>query len=165
MRSAVVVGAGVGGLAVAGALARTGWQVTLLERGDRVRGDAAALVTWRTGVRALRWLGLGEGLGAIAGPAPSRGIRRPNGQWLVQPDAILGDEEEDGPDSALVVHREDLHDALVAGLGGGLDIRTGVGVRTVRALPDEMPAVGDRQDTLEADLVTAAARAERAARR
>src|SRR5256885_2386513 len=86
MRSAVVVGAGVGGLAAAGALARTGWQVTLLERGDRLRGDSAALLLWPNGVRALRALGLGGGLGAIASPAPTRGIRRPGGQWLVEPD-------------------------------------------------------------------------------
>src|SRR5256884_1808447 len=158
MRSAVVVGAGVGGLAVAGALARTGWQVTLLERGDRLRGDSAALVIWPNGIRALRALGLGEGLGAIASPAPSRGIRRPNGQWLVQPDAPLADEddEDDGPDSSLVVHREDLHDALVAGLGDRIDIRTGVAVRTVRALPGELPAVGDGRHTWEAELVVAA---------
>ena len=158
MRSAVVVGAGVGGLAVAGALARTGWQVTLLERGDRLRGDSAALVIWPNGIRALRALGLGEGLGAIASPAPSRGIRRPNGQWLVQPDAPLADEddEDDGPDSSLVVHREDLHDALVAGLGDRIDIRTGIAVRTVRALPGELPAVGDGRHTWEADLVVAA---------
>ena len=155
MRSAVVVGAGVGGLAVAGALARTGWHVTLLERGDRLRGDSAALVIWPNGVRALRALGLGEGLGAIASPAPSRGIRRPNGQWLVQPDAPLVD-EDDGPDSSLVVHREDLHDALVAGLGDRIDIRTGIAVRTVRALPGELPAVGDGRHTWEADLVVAA---------
>jgi len=155
MRTAVVVGAGVGGLAVAGALARTGWHVTLLERGDRLRGDSAALVIWPNGVRALRALGLGEGLGAIASPAPSRGIRRPNGQWLVQPDVVL-DEEEDGPDSSLVVHREDLHDALVAGLGDRIDIRTGVAVRTVRALPGELPAVGDGRHTWEAELVIAA---------
>jgi 2-polyprenyl-6-methoxyphenol hydroxylase-like FAD-dependent oxidoreductase len=155
MRAAVVVGAGVGGLAVAGALARTGWQVTLLERGDRLRGDSAALVVWPNGVRALRALGLADGLGAIASSAPSRGIRRPNGQWLVQPDAA-DDDEGDGPDSALVVHREDLHDALVAGLGDGIDIRTGVGVRTIRALPEELPAVGDGRHTWEADLVVAA---------
>jgi 2-polyprenyl-6-methoxyphenol hydroxylase-like FAD-dependent oxidoreductase len=155
MRGAVVVGAGVGGLAVAGALARTGWHVTLLERGDRLRGDSAALVIWPNGVRALRALGLGEGLGAIASPAPSRGIRRPNGQWLVQPDAAFGD-EEDGPDSSLVVHREDLHDALMAGLGDRVDVRTGVAVRTVRALPGELPAVGDGRQTWEADLVIAA---------
>ena len=57
MRSAVVVGAGIGGLAAAGALARTGWQVTLLERGDRLRGDSAALLLWPNGVRALHALG------------------------------------------------------------------------------------------------------------
>src|SRR2546423_11855500 len=95
MRSAVVVGAGIGGLAIAGALARTGWRVTLLERNDRLRGDAAALMIWPNGIRALHALGLGGGLGAIATPAPSRGIRRPNGQWLVQPPPSPGDEEGD----------------------------------------------------------------------
>src|SRR5437899_3956101 len=155
MRSAVVVGAGVGGLAIAGALARTGWRVTLLERGDRLRGDSAALMIWPNGIRALRALGLGDGLGAIASPAPSRGIRRPNGQWLVQPDTGPA-EDEDGPDASLVVHREDLHDALVAGLGERIDIRTGVGVRTVRLQPHGLPAVGDGRHTWEADLVVAA---------
>src|SRR5256886_15635 len=155
MRSAVVVGAGVGGLAVAGALARTGWQVTLLERGDRLRGDSAALVIWPNGVRALYALGLGAGLDAIASPAPSRGVRRPNGQWLVQPDVAAG-EDEDGPDSSVVVHREDLHDTLVAGLGERIDIRTGVGVRTVRLSGGDLPGVGDGRTTWEADLVVAA---------
>src|SRR5881394_3450950 len=138
MRSAVVVGAGVGGLAVAGALARSGWRVTLLERNDRLRGDSAALVIWPNGVHALHALGLGGGLGAIAAPAPTRGIRRPNGQWLVQPDHTLDDDGD-----SVVVHREDLHDTLVAGLGDGIDIRTGVGVRTVHAAPGDPPAVGD----------------------
>jgi 2-polyprenyl-6-methoxyphenol hydroxylase-like FAD-dependent oxidoreductase len=153
MRSAVVVGAGIGGLAVAGGLARSGWQVTLLERAERLRGDSAALLLWPAGVRALRALGLAGGLGAITSPAPSRGIRRPNGQWLVQPDAAT-DPEEDG---ALVVHREDLHDALVAGLGEKIDIRTGVAVRTVR-MPGsgDRPAVSDGSHTFEADLVVAA---------
>ena len=40
--TAVVVGAGVGGLAAAGALARAGWHVTLLERADRLRGAGGA---------------------------------------------------------------------------------------------------------------------------
>src|SRR2546430_14282457 len=115
MRSAVVVGAGVGGLAVAGALARTGWQVTLLERGDRLRGDSAALVIWPNGVRALYALGLGAGLDAIASPAPSRGVRRPNGQWLGQP-GVAAREDEGGADSPGAVHPEDLHGTPVAGL-------------------------------------------------
>jgi 2-polyprenyl-6-methoxyphenol hydroxylase-like FAD-dependent oxidoreductase len=151
MRSAVVVGAGIGGLAAAGALARTGWQVTLLERGDRLRGDSAALLLWPNGVRALHALGLGAGLGAIASPAPTRGIRRPGGQWLVQPDGA--DPDADG---SVVVHREDLHDTLVAGLGDRVDIRTGVTVRTSRATPGDLAEVGDGKHTWRADLVVVA---------
>jgi 2-polyprenyl-6-methoxyphenol hydroxylase-like FAD-dependent oxidoreductase len=151
MRSAVVVGAGVGGLAVAGALARSGWRVTLLERNQRLRGDSAALMIWPNGVSALHALGLGGGLGMIATPAPSRGVRRPNGQWLVQPDRPSDDDGD-----AVVVHREDLHDTLVAGLGDGIEIRTGVGVRTVHAAPRDLPAVGDGRTTWTADLVVAA---------
>jgi 2-polyprenyl-6-methoxyphenol hydroxylase-like FAD-dependent oxidoreductase len=151
MRSAVVVGAGIGGLAAAGALARTGWQVTLLERGDRLRGDSAALLLWPNGVSALHALGLGDGLGAIASPAPARGIRRPGGQWLVQPDA--SDTEGEG---TLVVHREDLHDTLVAGLGDRVAIRTSVSVRSGRCTPGDLPEVSDGKQTWRADLIVAA---------
>ncbi len=151
MRSAVVVGAGIAGLATAGALARTGWQVTLLERGDRLRGDSAALLLWPNGVRALHSLGLGGGLGAIASPAPTRGIRRPSGQWLVQPDAT--DTEGEG---TLVVHREDLHDTLVAGLGDAVAIRTSVTVRSGRCTPGDLPEVSDGKQTWRADLIVAA---------
>ncbi len=160
MRAAVVVGAGVGGLAAAGALARSGWQVTLLERGDRLRGDSAALLLWPNGVRALHALDLGGGLGAVSSPVPVRGIRRPNGQWLVQPD----DATDDG-EPTVVVHREDLHDALVAGLGEKIDIRTGVQVRSVRCVAGERPAVGDGRHTWEADLVVAADGVESIVRR
>src|SRR2546430_8891355 len=164
MRSAVVVGAGVGGLAVAGALARTGWQVTLLERGDRLRGDSAALVIWPNGVRALYALGLGAGLDAIAARAPSRGVGPANGPWLAQPGVAAG-EDEDGPDSSVVVHREDLHDTLVAGLGERIDIGTGVGVRAVRLSGGDRPGVGDGRTTWEADLVVAAAGVDSIVRR
>ncbi|WBB67327.1 NAD(P)/FAD-dependent oxidoreductase [Micromonospora sp. WMMD812] len=150
MRSAVVVGAGIGGLSVAGALARSGWQVTLLERADRVRPDPTAVVLWPNGVRALRALGLGAGLEAIATPLPDGGVRRPDGHWLVQPRPTPADR------MPVVVHREDLHDALIAGLGDRVELRTGVTVRTVRADPGERPAVGDGRHMIEADLLVAA---------
>ncbi|HEX5595585.1 MAG TPA: NAD(P)/FAD-dependent oxidoreductase [Micromonosporaceae bacterium] len=149
MRTAVVVGAGISGLAVAGALTRSGWRVTLLESADRIRADNTALILWPNGVRALHALGLGDGLAAIATPMPDTGVRRPDGQWLVQP---RGRGDERGP---VVVHREDLHDALVAGLGDRVEIRTGVRVRDVRTDGDR-PAVGDGRVTFEADLVVAA---------
>lgn len=149
MRTAVVVGAGIGGLATAGALARSGWQVTLLERTDRVPAQRTGIVLWPNGIRALHALGLGDGLDAIATPLPDAGVRRPDGHWLVQPRVTAAER------APVVVHREDLHDALVAGLGDRVEIRTGVTVSTVR--PDgDRPAVGDGRVVFEADLVVAA---------
>ncbi|WP_432976978.1 FAD-dependent oxidoreductase [Dactylosporangium sp. CA-233914] len=158
MRTAVVVGAGVGGLAAAGALARAGWKVTLLERDDRLRPGSAALVLWPNGVRALRALGLAAGLDGISTPVPPAGIRRPDGTWLVQP----GVAELESP--PIVVHREDLHDAFIAGLGEQVDVRGGVAVQSARVHRDR-PAVGDGRVTFEADLVVAADGPDSAIRR
>ncbi|MEV0154981.1 NAD(P)/FAD-dependent oxidoreductase [Micromonospora sp. NPDC050686] len=150
MRTAVVVGAGLGGLAAAGALARSGWRVTVLEAADRVRPEPTAVVLWPNGVRALRALGLGAGLDAIATPLSDGGVRRPDGHWLVQPRPAPADR------TPVVVHREDLHDALIAGLGELVELRTGVRVRTVTTAPGERPAVGDGRQRVEADLLVAA---------
>ncbi|MEJ3747787.1 NAD(P)/FAD-dependent oxidoreductase [Actinomycetes bacterium KLBMP 9797] len=149
MRTAVVVGAGIGGLAVAGGLAKSGWQVTLLERDDRIRPGRTALILWPNALRALDALGLGGGLDAIATPLPDPGVRRPDGQWLVQPRA-------GGVRTPVVVHCDDLHDALVAGLGDQVEIRTGVTVRSVRSTPGDRPAVSDGRATYEGDVVVAA---------
>ncbi len=166
MPSVVVVGAGISGLAIAGALARRDWSVTLIERGDRLRADRAALLLWPNGIAAMHRLGLGGGLDAISSPVPARGIRRPDGQWLVRPDDVLA-----GTETPSVVHREDLHDALVAGLGmrgGGsdyMDIRTGVGIRSVRMSGAQAPAASDGKTTWEADLVVGADGVDSAVRR
>lgn len=144
-RSAVVVGAGVGGLATAGALARTGWRVTLLERADRLRAAPTALLLWPAGVRALQALGVGSGLDAISTPVPDRGLRRPDGRWLVQPGRAT-------VTPPVLVHHEDLHDALVAGLGNQVEVHPGTAVRPV---PDRA-AVTDGRRTWEAHLVVAA---------
>ncbi len=149
MRTAVVVGAGVGGLAAAGALARTGWHVTLLERGDRLRGNGAALLIWPNGAAALSALGLS--LDDITFPMAGSGIRRPDGRWLVTADA-----GEPTQAAGVVVHADDLHDALMAGLGERIEIRTGVDVSRVRAGLAERPAVGTAKHMFEADLVVAA---------
>ncbi|MBN1171399.1 MAG: FAD-dependent monooxygenase [Micromonosporaceae bacterium] len=151
MRTAIVVGAGIAGLATAGSLARTGWKVTLLERDDRVRPGRGAFVLWPNGVHALRALGLADGLDGIATPVPPSGIRRPNGQWLIQP----GRTRMATGERPLIVHREDLHDAFIAGLGDQVDLRSGTTIRTARPRADR-PAVSDGKTIFEADLVVAA---------
>ncbi|GAA0557712.1 FAD-dependent monooxygenase [Paractinoplanes ferrugineus] len=152
MRTAVVVGAGMAGLATAGALARAGWRVVLLERGERVAAPPTALVLWSNGRRALEALDPDGGWSAIASPLPDGGVRRPDGQWLVAPRTRAG---AGGPAPA-VVHLEDLYDALVAGLGEGVEIRTGFAVTAVRTGRRQRPAVGDGRTWVEADLVVAA---------
>ena len=125
MRTAVVVGAGVGGLATAGALARTGWQVTLLERGDRLRGGGAAVLLWPNGVPALRALGPRRGSGRDRLRRCGRGgLRRPDGRWLVR-------RAPRGPGAdAVVVHADDLHDIADGRAGESVEIRTGGDVRS-----------------------------------
>jgi 2-polyprenyl-6-methoxyphenol hydroxylase-like FAD-dependent oxidoreductase len=157
--SAIVVGAGVGGLAVAGALARRDWSVTLLERDDRLDADRAGLMLWPSGVAALRRLGLAGGLDAIASPVAGRGVRRPDGGWLVRPDEV------DGGAAPVVVRRVDLHDALVAGLGSRVDVRTGVTVSGVGISGSSVPAVSDGTSTWQADLVVGADGVHSAVRR
>ena len=152
MRTAVVVGAGMAGLAAAGALSRAGWQVTLLERGERVAAPPTALVLWSNGQRALESLDPDGGWAGIASPLPDGGVRRPDGQWLVPPRSRPAGT---GPAPA-VVHLEDLYDALVAGLGDRVDIRTGIDVSTVRVGRGHRPAAGDGRALFEADLLVAA---------
>ncbi|MEV6346740.1 NAD(P)/FAD-dependent oxidoreductase [Actinoplanes sp. NPDC051851] len=151
MRTAIVVGAGMAGLAAAGGLARTGWRVTLLERAERIVAPPTAVVLWPNGRRALDSLDPDGGWSAIASPLPDGGIRRPDGQWLVAPRTRSGG---NGPVPA-VVHLEDLYDALVAGLGD-TEVRTGFEAATVRTGARRRPAVSDGRTVLEADLLVAA---------
>jgi 2-polyprenyl-6-methoxyphenol hydroxylase-like FAD-dependent oxidoreductase len=149
VRTAVVVGAGMAGLATAGALSRAGWQVTLLERGERVIAPPTALVLWGNGRTALESLHPEGGWHAIESPLPDGGVRRPDGQWLVPP------RERPHGAAPAVVHLEDLYDALVAGLGD-TEIRTGTPVSKVRVGPGRRPAAGDGRSWFEADLLVAA---------
>ncbi len=148
MYTAVVVGAGVGGLAISGALARAGWRVSLLYQSDRLRADPAALLLWPNALAALKSLGLGHGMGEISTQVPAAGVRRPDGQWLSRP--------APGGVTPVVVHSEDLHDTLIAGLGARIDIQTGIRVRQVHNRPGERAAVGDGKNVWDADLIVAA---------
>jgi 2-polyprenyl-6-methoxyphenol hydroxylase-like FAD-dependent oxidoreductase len=156
VRTAVVVGAGMAGLATAGALSRAGWQVTLLERDERVAAPPTALVLWANGRRALEALDPDGGWAGIAAPLPDGGVRRPDGQWLVPPRSRHNGNGANGGPAPAVVHLEDLFDTLVAGLGDRVEIRTGTTVTKVRVGRGHRPAVGDGRTYVEADLLVAA---------
>ncbi|GIG63487.1 monooxygenase [Longispora fulva] len=125
-RNAIVIGAGIGGLAVAGALGRHGWHVDLFERRPEVSAVGAGLLLAANGVRAVRALGLGGQLAGFASPVTTAGFRTPSGSWLGRMDperlaARLGDR-------MVAVPRPALHRMLADALGPRVTVHTGVTV-------------------------------------
>ncbi|MEU6137895.1 FAD-dependent oxidoreductase [Nocardioides sp. NPDC047086] len=131
-RSALVVGAGIGGLTAALALSRVGWQVTVLERAPELGEVGAGLSIWPRAWKILADLGVADRLADGARPAIQAGLRRPDGRWLAKagPDAV-----ERTP---VMVHRARLHEALVGELAtrDGVEVRTGVTVTGLADLDD-----------------------------
>ncbi|GAA4927812.1 FAD-dependent oxidoreductase [Actinoplanes utahensis] len=150
MAHAVVVGAGIGGLAAALALQRRGWEVTVCERASRLEPVGAGLAVAPNALRVLDALGVGErirGLSALQGAA---GIRRPDGGWISRTDATKAAERYGEP--VILVHRATLVDALTDGLAPGT-LRLGLPAGDVDA---ETGTVGTADGPLTADLVVAA---------
>jgi 2-polyprenyl-6-methoxyphenol hydroxylase-like FAD-dependent oxidoreductase len=107
---ALIVGAGIGGLAAGIALRRRGWEICIHERAANPRELGFGLLLAPNALAALRELGVAEAVtsgGVAAGPVE---IRRLNGQVLRRFDARLG-----GP--AVVALRRELHGALLNAVG------------------------------------------------
>jgi 2-polyprenyl-6-methoxyphenol hydroxylase-like FAD-dependent oxidoreductase len=115
MRSAVVVGAGIGGLSAAIALHRAGWHVRVQERAREFAPIGAGITLWPNAVRALGALGVSvqgqeaTGLG---------GIRTRSGRWLSRLDWSRLEHRAGGPLAALT--RAQLHQALLEALPDGI---------------------------------------------
>ncbi|MEV0720447.1 FAD-dependent oxidoreductase [Asanoa sp. NPDC050611] len=145
MATAVVVGAGIGGLSAAIGLRRRGWDVTVLERAPRITAVGAGITLLANGVRALDALGVGAAVRAEGQVEASGGLRTPNGRWLTRIDAdamnrVLGT-------SAIGIHRATLHRVLHDSLPAGTVV-TGTEVGDV--------APEGRVDGRVVDLVVAA---------
>ncbi|MFC9976984.1 FAD-dependent oxidoreductase [Spirillospora sp. NPDC127200] len=69
-QQAIVVGAGIGGLTAATALAQRGWSVRLYERDTEIRAIGAGIYMWGNGLTVLELLGLYDEavVGAHVGP-------------------------------------------------------------------------------------------------
>lgn len=107
-----IVGAGIGGLALAAGIGATGAEVNVFEKSRPGDTSGLGLTLFPNGFRALDSLGLKdpvrEACGDSAPPANS-GLRRPDGRWLVRG-------RERATRGVRVVDRAALHGALRAGL-------------------------------------------------
>jgi 2-polyprenyl-6-methoxyphenol hydroxylase-like FAD-dependent oxidoreductase len=130
MATAVVVGAGIGGLSAAIGLRRRGWDVTVLERAPRITAVGAGVTLFANGMRALDALGVGDAVRAQGQVEASGGLRTPGGRWLSRIDGaamnrVLGT-------SAIGIHRATLHRVLHDALPAGTVV-TGVEVTDLTA--------------------------------
>jgi 2-polyprenyl-6-methoxyphenol hydroxylase-like FAD-dependent oxidoreductase len=115
---AVVIGAGIGGLAAAAGLCLAGWDVTVCERAASLEPVGAALALAPNGLRALDAIGAAGGLRALAVPQEV-GIRRSDGRWLLRSanGRMIADRFGD---PVILLPRAAVVDALAACLPGGV---------------------------------------------
>jgi 2-polyprenyl-6-methoxyphenol hydroxylase-like FAD-dependent oxidoreductase len=144
MSTAIVVGAGIGGVAAAVALQRRGWQVTVLERARELGEVGAGISVWPSAVAVLEELGV-KGVEKSSVQSEPAGIRRPDGRWMVGAPEL-------GMELPVMIHRAQLHDLLTAEFGPAITVRTGYDVRTVTQDADGVTV----NDELRAELLVAA---------
>ncbi|WP_199853936.1 FAD-dependent oxidoreductase [Plantactinospora sp. BB1] len=155
-RTAVVVGAGVGGLCAALALRRQGWQVTILERAPEFGAVGAGITLMSNALTGLAALGVDEQIRAAGRVEASGGSRTADGRWLSRIEAAdlvdqLGTE-------SLGIHRATLHEILRAALPAGTTLLTGAEVvEVVAGPPAEVTYLsGGVRTTLRAELLIGA---------
>ena len=148
--TAVVVGAGIGGLAAAACLSAAGWQVTVFERAGSVEPVGAGLALAPNGLRALDTIGIGDVLRAHAVPQ-AMGMRRPDGRWLLRAssETMLADRFGD---PIILVPRATLIEALATRVPDGA-LRLSIEVTSVSADGTVVTSAGQE---VRADLVVAA---------
>jgi salicylate hydroxylase len=135
--NAIVVGAGIGGLAVAVALARRGVAVTVLEQAERISEVGAGLQVSPNGLAVLRALGLEKRLlarGAVRGQAVVLQAHDRPGVDVARLDLLRLPQDQ----AYYFMHRADLVDVLLrAAREHNVSFELGCGVQD--ASPGETP--------------------------
>jgi 2-polyprenyl-6-methoxyphenol hydroxylase-like FAD-dependent oxidoreductase len=106
-RTAIIIGAGIGGLAAGVALRRAGWTVRIYERAAHARELGFGLALAPNALAALHELGIAEPVVRAASAIRSVEVRRADGHVLRRFDVPVGL-------PAVVALRPDLHGALLA---------------------------------------------------
>jgi 2-polyprenyl-6-methoxyphenol hydroxylase-like FAD-dependent oxidoreductase len=121
----LVVGAGIGGLAVARTLARGGFSVEIVEREPAWAQAGTGIYLPGNAARALRVLGLEQAVMERGIVIPRQRVSDDRGRLLVEVDLA---ELWDGVGRCLALHRADLHEVLLDG-ARDVPLRMGADVR------------------------------------
>ncbi len=112
--TAIIIGGGIGGLATAIALRNVGIEVVVFERVAQLHEVGAGLSLWANATKALKLLGLADGINKISIPEVQGGIRSWQGEVLTTTSTQELQRALGQPN--LVLHRADLHAALLGAL-------------------------------------------------
>lgn len=150
---AVIVGAGIAGLAAAQGLRLIGWDVAVYEQAEKVEPLGAGLSLSANALRALRALGLYEAVVAGAQPIRRLDLLDQRGKVLQTTDFEEFSRRYDHLAMA-VLHRGDLHKGLLSKLEDGI-IRTGLECVGAREAGDRIVLHFANGDAVEAAFVLA----------
>ena len=162
MSSAIVIGAGVGGLTAALALTAKGWDVTIVERAPALGAVGSCIVVGPNALRALDSVPgrIADDIRAMSLPPVLGGVRTPRGRWLIKQDLRMFLDRYGDP--LVTIERPVLIDLLAARLRPGA-LRLGAEVAAVDPEVGHVTLVSG--ETLEADLVVGADGVHSATRR
>ncbi|WP_025274484.1 FAD-dependent oxidoreductase [Haloglycomyces albus] len=149
-RRAVIVGAGIAGLASALALSRSGWRVALLEQRPRFPEQSVVMLLWESGVKALRQLGIDAKLD-LGGVEPDDLYMRDHSGAQVGHVSLTGDAEQEH--RPIYIRQDRLFDALLAKLGPDVELHNSTAVSRVDLMH---LAAGDETRRWDADFLVAA---------
>jgi 2-polyprenyl-6-methoxyphenol hydroxylase-like FAD-dependent oxidoreductase len=155
-RNAIIVGGGIGGLATAAALERTGWQVELFEQAPAFEPVGAGIGIAPNAVKALDYLGLGEAVRARGLRQTGLEIRLTSGRRIARMRAEDIEDRFAGP--FIAIHRAELHRLLLDALDS-VDLHTGHRATAIRTAGDTATVtfIGpDGPVSRDADLIVAA---------
>lgn len=119
---AVIIGAGIGGLAAAVALRRVGIETLVIERVGEIREVGAGLSIWSNAVNALRELGVEASVMASASVVERNLVQTPAGRRIAQNE--FGDMSGKAGAPCICIHRAVLQKILLDALPPA-SIRTG----------------------------------------
>jgi 2-polyprenyl-6-methoxyphenol hydroxylase-like FAD-dependent oxidoreductase len=113
---AIIIGGGIGGLCAAIALQQKGIEAKIFERVAELKEVGAGLSLWVNAIKALNKIGLTERLQALSIPQISGGIKTSQGDLIstAMPEEV---QKRFGTALILMVHRAELHEALLEKLG------------------------------------------------
>jgi 2-polyprenyl-6-methoxyphenol hydroxylase-like FAD-dependent oxidoreductase len=125
-QQALVVGAGIGGLAAGRVLRDAGFEVRILERSTNLDPEGAGVSLWPNAVRVLREIGVAQTLTGTGKLGADSGLRHSSGRLLAATDPVALERRYGDP--MLLLQRKTLHAALLA---GGIEDLVETGARVV----------------------------------